>query len=214
MRNFLLVCMAVLSLGACGCSGIPGSGVIKQKSYTVSPFKSVNISGTGSITVTKGEETSVSIQTDDNLHQYLKVEVANGTLKISQDENLNPSDGININVVTDDLSSFHLSGAADGTLNGITGPALKVSLSGAGSIEGNGEVDELTISLSGVGSADFKNLKAKKVKIDNSGVGSAEVFASEEFDGNVSGVGSIECHGQPEQVNKQVSGIGSIDISK
>jgi len=214
MRNLLLVCLAVLAVGASGCSGIPGSGVMKKKAYTVSPFKSVSISGTGSVNVTQGPEPSVTIQTDDNLHQYLKVEVVDGRLSISQTENLNPSDGIDIQVVTNELTEFSLSGAAEAKLNAITGPSLKVSLSGAGSIEGAGEVDDVTINLSGVGSADFKDLVAKKVKVRNSGVGSAEVHASEDFDGDVSGVGSIECHGNPENVKKHVSGVGSIDVNK
>jgi len=44
-----------------------------------------------------------------------------------------------------------------------------------------------------------------------SGAGEAKVFASESFEGRVSGVGSIDYWGDPEHQKTKVSGLGDIN---
>lgn len=72
------------------------------------------------------------------------------------------------------------------------------------------KVDDLKIRVSGAGDADTRKLKAKHVDISVSGAGDAEVFASKSIRARVSGVGSIDYYGDPEENETRVSGIGSI----
>jgi len=46
--------------------------------------------------------------------------------------------------------------------------------------------------VSGAADIDTRDLKARKVEISVSGAGNAKVYASESFEGRVSGVGNIE----------------------
>ena len=84
-------------------------------------------------------------------------------------------------------------------------------MSGAAELEMQGEVTDLEINVSGAGEIDTRELKAKSVDISVSGAGEAKVFASESFEGRVSGVGSIDYWGQPEHQKTKVSGLGDIN---
>jgi hypothetical protein len=87
--------------------------------------------------------------------------------------------------------------------------SLSVSISGAGSGRIAGRTDNLTVSVSGTGSLDAAELKAKRAKVVVSGVGNVTVNASDELDANVSGTGTIWYIGSPK-LEKSVSGVGSI----
>jgi len=53
-------------------------------------------------------------------------------------------------------------------------------------------------------------MKAENTKVDISGAGSAEVYASVKLDAEVSGAGSIKYKGNAGNVIQQVSGAGSV----
>ena len=72
-----------------------------------------------------------------------------------------------------------------------------------------GRSDNLSITLSGSGSLDAANLRAKRATIVVSGAGDVTVNANEELDARVSGVGTIWYVGSPK-LRSKVSGVGSI----
>ena len=49
-----------------------------------------------------------------------------------------------------------------------------------------------------------------QTRVDVKGASSIDVYASEQLDVSVSGVGSVSYSGNPKVVNKHVSGIGSV----
>jgi hypothetical protein len=51
---------------------------------------------------------------------------------------------------------------------------------------------------------------AENTKVDISGAGSAEVFASVKLDAHVSGAGKVRYKGDAANVQQQVSGAGSV----
>jgi len=83
-------------------------------------------------------------------------------------------------------------------------------MSGAGKIGASGTTEKLNINLSGAASLDMKGLVAKNVKIKLSGAGKAKINVLSSLDANISGIGSIEYYGNPETVNRNVSGLGKI----
>jgi hypothetical protein len=102
-------------------------------------------------------------------------------------------------------------GAAEVEISDFRGEEFKFDVSGAAELEMDGVVDNLEINVSGAGEIDTRELKAKSVEISVSGAGEAKVYASESFDGRVSGVGSIDYWGDPEHQKTKVSGMGDID---
>lgn len=84
-------------------------------------------------------------------------------------------------------------------------------MSGAGELLASGETKEADITLSGAGSVDAKNLHAVRAKVNSTGVGSVDIYATEQLDAKASGVGEINYYGSPKNVNRQAVGIGTIN---
>jgi Putative auto-transporter adhesin, head GIN domain len=80
---------------------------------------------------------------------------------------------------------------------------------GAGEVIANGRVDNLVATLAGAGELRLADLAAERATVHVSGVGKAEVNATDELDATVSGVGSIEYRGHPT-VDRHISGLGDV----
>ena len=82
---------------------------------------------------------------------------------------------------------------------------------GAGDLTMEGEVEDLKINLSGAGKVDTRQLEAQNVDVSISGVGNADVYASDSLRARVSGVGNLDYYGDPEKKKTRVSGLGRIN---
>lgn len=216
MKSLILVAIATALVFSSGCNliltGTPGSGVAATQNRVVDDFHAISLGGVGNVNVSVGGEKSVTVTLDDNLIDTVRTEVVNGELKINTEGNYRSSIGLNVDVMVPTLDSVKVSGVGDLNATGVSGESLKVSLSGVGDVAVSGEVDDLNLSLSGVGDANLRDLKAKSVKVSASGTGDATVHAIESVDAKASGVCDITVYGNPEDVKKKVSGIGSISI--
>ncbi len=209
IRGLWAVCLFTL----CGCNhGIPGSGVVKDEAREVAEFTGVALAGIGKVEITVGQPKSVTVSVDDNLLEYVETKVDNGILKINTSQSIAPRAGLMLTITTPSLSSAMVSGVGNISVHDATGDELSITVSGVGDIVADGTVKSLEVRLSGVGGANLTDLKADHVKVTVTGTGSAEVFASESVDAQVSGVGSIELHGNPPNVKKSASGIGKVTI--
>lgn len=97
-------------------------------------------------------------------------------------------------------------------VTGATGDSLDLSVSGVGSLTAIGQVTNADVRVSGVGSANLKQLVAEHVVVRVSGTGDANVHATNSVDAKVSGIGDIVIHGNPQSVNKTTSGIGDVVV--
>ena len=102
------------------------------------------------------------------------------------------------------------SGATDANLD-LTVTKLAIDCSGAGVLEIKGTTEELVFEGSGATSLDAKELQATRVKVDVSGTGSAEVWATTELDADVSGTSSVRYKGSPTNIKSDKSGLASIE---
>ena len=55
-------------------------------------------------------------------------------------------------------------------------------------------------------------LRAQVVSVVMSGAGNGTVTATEALDVTISGVGRLECHGNPPKVSKEISGLGKLSL--
>ncbi len=65
-------------------------------------------------------------------------------------------------------------------------------------------------TLAAPGSAHCYDLLSENARVDITGAGSAEVYASVKLDAQVSGAGSVNYKGNPTNVKQEVSGAGSV----
>jgi hypothetical protein len=193
MKKVVFILFAsMLFLASCIDTGIRGDGNIVSQEREVSDFYGLTIDGVANVNVQSGEEYKLVVTTDDNLQDFVLLEVKNGILHINTKENTNLRP-------TKLIIDVHL-------------PELQsISINGVGNVKiFNGNASDLKISLSGVGNIDAQNYQVQNVIINSSGVGNAKVWATNSLDGTLSGVGNIQYKGNPK-VSVSVSGVGKVN---
>lgn len=240
MRKALPFTLTLLSfslfLGSCGDilgKRVHGNGNIRTEDRSVSNFKNVDVSGAAKVMVSQGDSPAVKIEGDENLLQYMVVDQNGDEISIHEKEGFHllptndmkiyvtapvfnrinasgASDIIGQNKITNpDPLDIHVSGAGDIRME-IDAPKLEAQISGAGSIFLKGQTKEVSLNITGAGDAHCYDLLAEDTKVDISGTGSAEVYASVKLEADVSGVGSVKYKGNAADVNQHVSGAGSV----
>jgi putative autotransporter adhesin-like protein len=233
---FLLAVATTILFSSCReifAKRIRGNGNIITQSRTAANFNTVHLSG-GNIDVYASQDSTpgIKVVTDENLQEYVEIESNGGVMRIHPREgfNLKSRDRIKVYVASPNYREFESSGAGNVYSEGkitssekinfnlsgstdikmdVDAPAVQAHLSGAGNIMLQGQTKDLDVSVSG--SADIKcfDLKAENVKVEISGAGDAEVFASVKLDAHVSGAGDVRYRGNP-QISQSISGAGSI----
>jgi hypothetical protein len=136
---------------------IRGNGNITTVENSAKDFSGVDISGAADVYITQDSSYSVKVETDENLHSYLIIEVRGDVLRIKQEDNVNlrPTklkiyvSGPVFNrleasgacqlysenmLSSSEAINIDLSGASHAKLD-IKSPGVRAELSGAGTVE-------------------------------------------------------------------------------
>jgi len=219
MNKKLLFGLAALMLAVLGCSTlsitpktVTGSGNVISETRNLSGFDSIDLQGSGNVSVAIGLGESVVVESDDNIVPLIVTRVQNGRLIIATQDNTNLTThlGIHITVSMKSLKDLTLSGSGDIQVTGMAGGDLSVGLPGSGTITVDGSSNSVDISLPGSGNIFCDKLQAKKAIVNLNGSGTINVYATESLDANLRGSGTIRYSGNPPQVNKSVTGSGNI----
>ncbi len=108
------------------------------------------------------------------------------------------------------LSRVAISGSARVAMEKLAQPDLRVSISGSGSITGQGAVDNLALTISGAGKARLGEVAAKRLTVEVSGSGNVEASPKEDADIRISGSGKVHLLTRPDRLNSKISGSGRI----
>lgn len=236
MKNFVVLSL-VFSILCSSChfvngKKVRGNGSIKSENRTTSSFNNVAVSGNINIYVRQDSSTSVRVEADENLMEYIEVHSEGGRLTIGPKRgyNLKGSKDIKVYISAPSFNAFDASGACniyteneisssgpiDISLSGasdvqmsLSAPKIMTRLSGAGSIQLKGETKDLSVDGSGSVNVKCMDMMAENVDVDISGAGNAAVFASVKLDVSVSGAGDVIYKGNAS-VNQHISGAGSV----
>ena len=234
-KYYFLALIAFLGLASCRFFGkrVHGNGVIKTAERPVSSFREVNAAGNIQLLVTQGDLKPVKLEGDENILPYIEViqEGDRVTIKTREGVNLVPSGDLKVYVTSPSYKSIEVSGSSDIIgQNKITGtedlsleasgagdikmevdaPKIIAGISGSGSISLRGQAKDLEINLTGAGHAYCYDLLTENTKLDISGAGSAQVYASVKLTAEISGAGNISYKGNAS-VSQQISGAGSVN---
>lgn len=215
--------------------GVKGSGILKAETREVSDFNAISIGYPADVTIKQGDKVSVSIEAENNLLPQLTTEVRGDTLHLENNERnwnqrVNPTQPVKLTITViglkevsfptagkisiDGLEANSLrvsvSGAGDISLNDVKLGTLELVISGAGNIFAKGEADEMRMRISGLGDFNGGSLKTQSADVTISGAGNATVRVESNLEARISGAGSISYYGDPNTINKNISGVGSI----
>ncbi len=234
-KSFILFPLLLAAFIVTACNAITiivdGSGDMITESWEVGNFDSISLSGSGEVILTQREGEFLTVETDDNIMEYIEVDVNNGTLELgfkSGFRSISPTRLV-FRVGVDQLNELDVSGSGEIDSDRIESGRLVLSVSGSGGvvidelmadkvtadISGSGDVKlagEATVqevSVSGSGNYKGGDLCSATVKADVSGSGEIIVCATETLDADASGSGSISYYGRPV-LNSSTSGSGDI----
>ncbi len=230
MRSLLKVFVLVIIVGmvstACLIPFAPnvvrGSGEIVEESRNVSGFNKILVTGAGDVIVSQGSKESLTVETDDNLQEYIVTEVKGDTLEIGFKEGtvlssrggrrvLEPSDSFVFRITVVELEAISVSGAARLDLEKLKTTDLNLNLSGAGDIDIDDlNADSLNVVISGAG--DVRAIGSVDSQVVNlSGFGRYQAFELESSDASItiSGAGGAEVWAN-ETLQVTISGAGDV----
>ena len=191
---------------------IEGSGNVIEQKLDLADFDSIELRGVTDLDITVGEAFSAMLEVEDNLAEYVLIDVRRGRLiiELEDDIELDTDEGIILHLSMPELVEMEIKGVSQVNATGIDSDELSIEFSGVGGMELSGKAERLDVALTGVGQLDLRDLEAVDVEVAHSGVGKIHVYASERLDAAMSGIGKIRYSGDPDDVDRAESGLGRI----
>ena len=211
---------------------ISGDGHIVSQQKSISGFTNVDVSGGIKVHVRQDAASSVKVETDQNLMEYLDIFTEGNTLVIKERNgfNLDPTKDIIVYVSAPVFKDIEVSGSCDIIGDGpITGseelgvhvsgsgdiimqvavPKVTAEISGSGSINLKGQATDFSAHVSGSGDVKCFDLITDNTELDLSGASEVEVTANKHLNIEASGSSSVEYKGAAS-VSQDISGAGSV----
>ena len=225
-KTMLFVALIVFISTACTVPFAPrlvkGSGDIVVEERDVSDFEEILVTGTGRVIITQGESESLTIETDDNLMQYIETEVKGKTLEIGFKDGvvfstgsgrkvIDPTDGFIFRISAIDLTSVTVSGAAKIEVDKLKTDSLSIVLSGAGDINLD-DLNAVDLDVLVTGAGDVQVIGAvetQSVKLNGFGRYQGFDLESQEASVTISGAGGAEVW-VSEFLEVVISGAGDV----
>jgi hypothetical protein len=204
MRRYgILALVAVLaSLNLClGCTFLgvkAGSGHLTTRSFDFADFSRISAGYAFELEVTQAANYSVSVTLDDNLTDYLRVDIKGDTLKLEmQSSRLYRSTNLRAVVTMPRLKELTLSGASRADVANFTAK------------------DDLHLDFSGASRAGLTNILVNAFNLELSGASNltGEVAADGNARFNLSGASHTELNGRAGNLDMEASGASSADLS-
>jgi hypothetical protein len=190
---------------------IIGSGNVASQSRAVSDFSKVALSGVGRLEIRHTGTESLTVRADDNLLEHMLSEVHNGVLILGNDPgvNLKSNNDIVYILTVRELDSLTVAGVTSTDVRGIDAELFTVNVSGVAMVKARGNADRQRVTVTGVAIYDAAGLDSRIVDINVSGVSGATVKASEQLNGSVKGLSTLEYIGNPA-VNVTVDPVSTL----
>jgi hypothetical protein len=223
-----LLCLAVAASG-CAIHGT-GSGNVINQTKSVQGVNQVSLEGIGTVVLHQGNQESLTIEAEDNIIPHIQSNVNGNKLSLSYDTSTpNPTKTVKFYLTVKDLSSISISGAVkvetnsfktqslvistngygEGNMAGLNISNLTVNISGAGKMTMAGTAADQTITISGGGDYQARDLKSQTTTITINGAGKGTLNVSNILNAIINGSGDISYIGNP-QVSQQINGMGRV----
>ncbi|MFY0688739.1 MAG: PspC domain-containing protein [Cyclobacteriaceae bacterium] len=190
------------------------------RTYEFENFNEVKITSFFDVKIEQGNEHSVMVKGENVEDIFLSQRGDELNIEYKHDWEIWERDDWDkkayIHIITPSLESIELIGGCSGTLEGIEGDDLEITLTGASEIEGEINVDYLDVNLTGASKlelkgnadrADIRIVGASKIdalefpvdrmELQALGASKANVYATESLDVKAAGVSTVRFKGSP-----------------
>ncbi|MFC7357342.1 head GIN domain-containing protein [Jejudonia soesokkakensis] len=211
---------------------ITGDGNITTKTIETEAYDIVSTVGSMKFVLVQGAEGKITVTTDKNLQEYVKIKSGGGVLTVTLENYINYTSkhGIVITIPVQEISEASLTGSGDligkdtfsakeftTKLTGSGDITLKVNaervysqLTGSGDITITGSTKSFEGKVKGSGDLFATDLTSDSTDITVHGSGDAEVNATRNLKARITGSGGIIYSGKPVTKDTDVSGSGTI----
>lgn len=236
MKNLRSLTIAFIILSITSCThaqfwkSVTGSGKVVTKERKTDSFTGLKVSSGIDVYLKQGNNETVSVEADENLHEYILTEVRGGVLNVYSEYNIRGAERKRVYVTMKEVIAVKTTSAGDVLgETPIISDRLELSASSAGDIKlevhakntnidisssGNitisGDTDMLRADLSSAGDLNAFDLKAREADVSVSSAGDADVSVSERITARASSAGDINYRGDPKYVDAHSSSAGGI----
>ncbi|HLN20483.1 MAG TPA: head GIN domain-containing protein [Bacteroidales bacterium] len=209
---------------------VRGNHKVVTEKRDVEAFTGIKVSSGIDVYLKQGNSTTVSVEADENLQEYIITEVRNGVLNVYSKVSIRDAEMKRAYVTIKDVNSISTSSAGDiigeslitadelrlsassaGGINlNVKANEIRIDISSSGDITLNGQATTLDANLSSAGDLNAYDLKVKEADISASSAGDAEISVSDKLVARASSAGDINYMGNPKYVDAHSSSAGGV----
>lgn len=190
--------------------GVEGSGNRARQERELEPFSRIRLVGAEDVVVRVGEPQSVVVEGDDNLIDMVETEVRGETLTVKTEGSYRTRIGLTLDVRVPELEGVSVAGSGDVQVTGVDAESFSASIAGSGDVTVSGKVGDLEAEIAGSGDLHLYDLRAERARAEIAGSGDIRIWASQSLRARIAGSGDIAYRGDPPEVDRSVTGSGSI----
>jgi hypothetical protein len=209
---------------------VEGNGKVVTRERKTDSFTGIKVSSGIDVYLKQGNDESVTVEADENLHEYILTEVRGGVLNVYSEYNIREAEKKRVYVTMKEVSSIKTTSAGD--VNGqtpincdklelsassagdikleVNAKNVNVDISSSGDITVSGETDILRADLSSAGDLNAFELKAREADVSVSSAGDADIYVTDKLTARASSAGDIHYKGDPRYVDSHSSSAGGV----
>jgi citrate lyase gamma subunit len=236
MKSLRSLTIVLIILGITSCTNaqmwrtVSGNKHVVTKERKLDSFSGVKVSSGIDVYLKQGNNESVTVEADENLHEYILTEVRNGVLNVYSEYNIRSAERKRVYVTMKEVTSIRTTSAGDvigespinsdnldlsATSAGdikieVNSKEIEIDISSSGDITLTGETDILKADLSSAGDLNAYDLKSREADISVSSAGDADIYVTERIRARASSAGDINYKGNPKYVDAHSSSAGGI----
>jgi citrate lyase gamma subunit len=236
MKSLRSLTVVIIILAVSSCvngqlwKSVQGHGHVVSKERKTDSFTGLKVSSGIDVYLKQGDNETVTVEADENLHEYILTEVRGGVLNVYSEYNIRDAEKKRVYVTMKDVNSVKTTSAGDvigetpinsdrlelsassaGDIKLEThSKTINIDISSSGDISLSGETDMLRADLSSAGDLKAYDLKAREADVSVSSAGDADVNVSERITARASSAGDVNYKGDPKYVDAHSSSAGGI----
>jgi hypothetical protein len=236
MKSLRSLTVAIIILAVSSCvngqfwKSVTGHGHVVSKERKTDSFTGIKVSSGIDVYLKQGDNLTVTVEADENLHEYILTEVRGGVLNVYTEYNIRDAERKRVYVTMKEINSVKTTSAGDVIgetpintdrleLTASSAGDIKleahaknidIDISSSGDISLSGETDVLKADLSSAGDLKAYDLKAREADVSVSSAGDADINVSERISARASSAGDINYKGDPKYVDAHSSSAGGI----